>query len=119
MHKINIQQKFQLFNDHWSPKIISQLNGQDVKLAKLQGEFIWHNHADEDELFMVIKGNLIIEFRDKSVSLSAGEIITVPKGVDHRPIAHEEVWVLLFEPSEIKHTGDIISDMTKTSLDHI
>ena len=112
MDKVNLNQKFGLFNDRWSPKIVGECNGQDVKLAKLKGEFVWHDHKDEDELFFVVKGNLKIEFRDKTVELSAGEMIVVPKGVEHKPIAEEEVWVMLFEPQNIKHTGDVETDLT-------
>ena len=104
--KINLHQKFSLFNDHWSPKILAQLNGQEVKIAKVKGEFVWHNHSDEDELFFIIKGNLKIEFRDKTVTLSEGEMLVVPKGIEHKPVADEEVWLLLFEPINTKHTGN-------------
>jgi len=116
---INLENKFKQFNEQWTPKIIGQLNGQDVKLAKLEGEFVWHAHAAEDELFFVIKGNLTIEFRDKQVQLGPGEMIIVPKAVEHKPIAKEEVWVLLFEPSTIKHTGEIQHTLTKDKFDWI
>lgn len=119
MEVINLKEKFELFNDHWSPKIIGQLNGQDVKLAKLQGEFVWHDHKNEDELFYVLKGSLIIEFRDKEVTLSEGEMLVIPRGVEHKPIAKEEVWILLFEPSNIKHTGDVSHEYTKETFDKI
>jgi len=119
MEVVNINQKFSLFNEHWSPKIIGQLNGQDVKLAKIEGEFIWHDHKNEDELFYIIKGSLQIEFRDKMVTLNEGEMLIIPKGVEHKPIAKEEVWVLLFEPSNIKHTGDITHELTKKNYDKI
>ncbi len=119
MEVVNIKEKFDLFNEHWSPKIIGQLNRQDVKLAKIKGEFVWHDHKDEDELFYIIKGSLILEFRDKTVTLNEGEMIVVPKGVEHKPIAHEEVWVLLFEPSNIKHTGDIEHEFTKKTFEEI
>ncbi|MCF6348846.1 MAG: cupin domain-containing protein [Flavobacteriaceae bacterium] len=113
MEVVNINQKFSLFNEHWSPKIIGQLNGQDVKLAKVKGEFVWHDHKNEDELFYIIKGTLKIEFRDKIVTLNEGEMLIIPKGVEHKPIADEEVWVLLFEPSNIKHTGEVKHELTK------
>lgn len=119
MEVINIKEKFSLFNDQWSPKIIGQLNGQDVKLAKLEGEFVWHDHQDEDELFFVVKGHLIIEFRDKTTTLNEGDMIVVPRGVEHKPIAKEEVWVLLFEPSSIKHTGDVVHEYTKEKFEKI
>ncbi len=119
MKVVNIQEKLGLFQDHWSPKIIGSLNGQDVKLAKLKGEFVWHDHAEEDELFMVIKGSLTIEFRDRTEIINEGEMIIVPRGVEHRPIAEEEVHVLLFEPSAIKHTGDVQNEMTVATYDRI
>ena len=119
MEVINIKEKFTLFTDQWSPKIIGQLNGQDVKLAKLGGEFVWHNHKNEDELFYIIKGTLSIEFRDKMVTLEEGEMLIIPKGIEHKPIAKEEVWVLLFEPSNIKHTGDVKHELTKESFERI
>ena len=119
IEKLNINAKFHLFDDHWNPKIIGQLNGQDVKIAKVQGEFVWHNHKDEDELFYVIKGRLQIEFRDKVVSLDAGEMLIVPRGVDHKPVADEEVWLMLFEPSSTKHTGEVKSEMTKEHFERI
>ena len=119
MEVVNIKEKFSLFNERWSPKIIGQLNGQDVKIAKLQGEFVWHDHKDEDELFYIIKGTLQIEFRDKTSTLNEGEILVIPKGVEHKPIAKEEVWVLLFEPSNIKHTGEVDHELTKETFEKI
>ncbi len=119
MDKINLNDKLTLFQETWTPKIISELNGQHVKLAKLHGEFVWHNHAEEDELFYIIKGTLIIEFRDKRVELNAGEMIVVPAGVDHKPIANEEVHVMLIEPAAIKHTGDVQHELTKEKLEWI
>jgi len=119
MDKINVLEKFSKFDDHWNPRIISRLNGQEVKIAKLKGDFIWHDHKDEDELFYVIKGKLSIEFRDKTVHLESGEMLMVPKGVEHRPYTEEEVWVMLFEPSSTKHTGDVISDLTQDKLEEI
>jgi len=112
MDKINIQQKFSLFANHWSPKVIGELNGQHVKLAKVKGEFVWHDHKDEDELFFIVKGKLKIEFRDKTVELSEGEMIIVPKGVEHKPVAEDEVWLMLFEPAATKHTGEVESGFT-------
>ena len=119
MEVINVKEKFELFSDHWSPKIIGQLNGQDVKLAKLHGEFVWHDHKDEDELFYVMKGSLQIEFRDRKVTLNEGEMLVIPRGVEHKPIANEEVWILLFEPSNIKHTGDVQHAYTKETFENI
>ncbi|MFT4660780.1 MAG: mannose-6-phosphate isomerase-like protein (cupin superfamily) [Patiriisocius sp.] len=119
MEKINLNKKLKLFNDHWSPKIIGELNGQHVKLAKLKGEFVWHSHEHEDEMFFVVKGQLKIEFRDKTVTLNEGEMIVVPKGVEHNPIAEEEVHVLLFEPANIKHTGDVDHALTVKNYESI
>ena len=107
MRKINLQEKFELFQDQWNPKVIGALNGQHVKLAKVQGEFVWHDHAEEDELFFLVKGELKIEFRDRTETLRAGEMLIVPKGVEHRPIAEEEAWIMLFEPAAIQHTGEV------------
>ena len=119
MEAVNLHEKFQTFSDHWSPKIIGALNGQEVRLAKLKGEFVWHDHKDEDELFFVVKGCLKMEFRDKTVVLNVGEMLIVPKGVEHKPVAEEEVWVLLFEPAQIKHTGDVQHELTKSRHDWI
>lgn len=119
MKAINLNEKFDLFNEQWTPKIIGELNGQHVKLAKLEGEFVWHNHKNEDELFYVIKGQLIIEMRDHKVTLNPGELYIVPRGVEHKPIAHAEVHVLLFEPAQTKHTGDVVHELTKEKLDWI
>ena len=119
MDVINLHQKFELFTDQWSPKIIAQLNGQDVKLAKLEGEFVWHNHEHEDEMFLIVKGSLDIEFRDGIKTLNEGEMIVIPKGVDHKPVAKEEVWIMLFEPSAIKHTGDVEHEITVKEFEKI
>ena len=119
MSVINIKDKFKLFSEHWTPKKIGELNGQQILLAKIKGEFIWHAHENEDELFMVIKGSLLIEFRNKTVELNEGEIYIIPKGVEHKPIAKEEVHVLLFEPLEIKHTGNVMSDVTVETFESI
>ncbi len=113
--KVNIEEKFSLFTDQWSPKIIAELNGQQLKLAKIQGDFVWHDHANEDELFLVYRGTLFLDFRDGStVSLEPGECYVVPKGVEHRPRTKdgEEVWLMLMEPAETKHTGDVKSELT-------
>ncbi len=119
MGVINIKQKLSLFSDHWSPKKIGELNGQQLLLAKIKGEFIWHSHKDEDELFMVIKGVLTIEFRDKTIELNEGEIYIIPKGVEHKPAAKEEVHLLLFESLNIKHTGDVVSNLTVETFQNI
>lgn len=119
MRAISLTEKFGLFNEQWTPKIIAQLNRQDVKLAKIQGEFLWHAHDDQDELFHVIRGRMTMEFRDRKVAVGPGEIIVVPKGVEHRPVADEEVWILLFEPQDIHHTGGVQSNRTVEQSDHI
>ena len=119
MSIINIQEKFKLFSDFWSPKKIGELNGQQILLAKIKGEFIWHAHEHEDELFMIIKGSLMIEFRDKTIELNEGEIYIIPKGVEHKPIAQEEVHVLLFEPLDIKHTGNVMAAVTVETFENI
>ncbi len=119
MQPINISEKFKLFNEHWTPKKIGELNGQQVLLAKIKGEFIWHSHENEDELFFVLKGSLKIEFREKSIILNEGEMYIIPKGVEHKPIAKEEVHVMLFEPLAIKHTGNITSNLTVNTFESI
>jgi mannose-6-phosphate isomerase-like protein (cupin superfamily) len=119
MSVINVEEKFKLFSDLWSPKKVGELNGQQILLAKLKGEFLFHKHENEDELFMVIKGSLEIELRDKTVTLNEGEFYIVPKGVEHKPIAKEEVHLLLFEPLSIKHTGNIVADITVEEYESI
>lgn len=118
----NILQKFDLFTDQWSPKIIGELNGQQLKLAKVQGEFVWHDHENEDELFLVYRGTLYLDFRDGStVELNPGEFHIVPKGVEHRPrtVDDEEVWLMLIEPASTKHTGEVETELTKHRHDWI
>lgn len=112
MSVINIQDKFNLFQDHWSPKKIGELNGQQILLAKIKGEFVFHKHDNEDELFMVKKGVLEMHLRDEVVTINEGEFYIVPKGVEHKPVAKEEVHILLFEPLSTKHTGNIVADIT-------
>lgn len=119
MEKINLEQKLALFSEHWSPKIVGELNGQQVKLAKLKGEFVWHKHEHEDELFFVLHGTLKIELRDKTISLNENEFFIVPKGVEHKPVADEEVSVMLFEPASTLNTGDKHTNLTKKDLDWI
>ncbi|MFY7838827.1 MAG: cupin domain-containing protein [Lacibacter sp.] len=116
MEKINVAEKFTLFTDHWSPQIAGELNGQQVKLVKFQGPFTWHHHENEDELFYVVKGSFDMEFRTKTVTLNEGEFIVVPRGVEHRPNAKEEVHVLLFEPASTLNTGNVENDFTKKEL---
>tara|TARA_Y100000994_G_C15465411_1_gene348670 strand:+ start:230 stop:592 length:363 start_codon:yes stop_codon:yes gene_type:complete len=117
--KINIDQKLSLFNDHWNPRIIGELNKQHVKLAKIKGEFIWHKHDHEDEMFLVLKGTLKIEFRDRTETIHENEIIIVPKGVEHRPIAEEEVSIMLFEPATTINTGDLDNERTRKNLESL
>ena len=119
MNVVNIAEKFSLFSDHWSPKRIGELNGQQVIIAKVKGEFVFHHHVDEDELFMVIKGQLTIELRDQTIVVNPGEFYIVPKGIEHKPIAVEETHILLFEPMSTKHTGDVQSDVTVDSYEEI
>ena len=117
MDVINIQEKFDLFSDHWSPKRIGELNGQQILLAKIQGDFVYHKHDGEDELFMVMKGQLILELRDRTVVVNPGEFYIVPRGTEHRPTAKEETHLLLFEPLGTKHTGDVMADITVEAYD--
>ena len=119
MQKVSLKEKLALFTDQWNPRIVGDLNGQHVKVVKFQGEFVWHSHADEDEMFLVIEGSFRMDFRDSSVTLNAGEFIVVPRGVEHRPVAEREVHVLLFEPAQIKHTGDVESDLTVHAFQRI
>ena len=119
MEIINIAEKLDSFSDHWSPKIIAELNGQHVRLSKFKGEFIWHSHENEDEMFLVIKGILTLCFRDGDKILNEGEFIVVPKGVEHKPSAEEEVSVLMFEPASARNTGNIDDDFTVNNLDRI
>ncbi len=119
MEKVNLKQKLELFSDYWSPKIVGELNGQHVKLAKLKGEFVWHKHDDEDELFFVIKGSFKMEYRDKTVIVNENEFLIVPRGVEHRPVAEEEVSIMLFEPATTLNTGNTESELTKHVLDRI
>lgn len=108
--KVNLKEKFDLFAEHWRPKVVAELNGQEVKLVKFKGEFVWHHHDSEDELFLVWKGHFRVEFRDHSVELHEGEFLVVPRGVEHRTIADEEVEVILFEPAATRNTGNVIDD---------
>lgn len=118
---LQLEEKFGQIKDYWTPKIIGELNGQYVKLAKLQGEFVWHSHAEEDELFMILKGTLIMEFREQTTTqTTAGNILIVPRGVEHKPSTNgEEVWVMLFEPIATKHTGEVEHEKTVKKLEWI
>ena len=119
MKTVNIAQKLASFSDHWSPKIVGELNGQHVKLVKLKGEFVWHHHDAEDELFYVIKGVLKMELREETVTINEGEFLIVPKGTEHKPVAEEEVSLLLFEPASTLNTGNIKNELTKEKPDVI
>ena len=121
IESINLMNKFSLFDEKWTPKIIGELNNQYVKLCKLEGEFVWHSHEKEDELFMVFKGKLLMDFRDgRTVEVNEGEILIVPKGVEHKPYTNGDiVFNLLFEPKTTKHTGDVNSTLTVKKLDWI
>lgn len=119
MEKINLQDKFAQFDDYWSPRIIAELNGQFVKLAKFKGKMVWHSHESEDELFQVIKGSIKLHFRDQTVVLSAGECLVVPRGVEHMPEAEEEAEVLLFEPMGTAHTGSTRSALSVDVQDQL
>ncbi|APD05634.1 uncharacterized protein UJ101_00081 [Flavobacteriaceae bacterium UJ101] len=112
LEKVNIVEKFTKFSDYWSPKIVGELNGQVVKLAKFKGEFIWHKHEEEDEMFYIVEGELKIAFRDKEIIVKEKEFIIIPKGVEHKPIAENEVSVMLFEPKTVLNTGDQLNDRT-------
>ena len=109
---INLQNKFALFHDHWSPKVIAEMNDYQFKLVKVQGEFVWHDHQDTDEMFMVMDGSLDIEFRDGKVTLNAGEMYVVPKGVEHRPVAVDECQIMIVEPKGVVNTGDSEGELT-------
>jgi mannose-6-phosphate isomerase-like protein (cupin superfamily) len=119
MDKVNIREKLGLFSDHWQPKIVGRLNGQFVKLVKFQGEFVWHHHVDEDEMFLVVSGRFRMDLRDGHQWIEEGEFIIVPRGVEHRPFAEEEAAVLLFEPESTLNTGDQRNEFTAAVLDHI
>ncbi len=119
MNKVNIDEKLSLFSEYWDPKIVGELNGQYVKLVKFKGEFVWHKHDKEDEMFFIIKGKFKMEYRDRTVEINENEFIIVPRGVEHKPVAEEEVSVMLFEPKTILNTGDTRNDFTKEQLQKI
>jgi len=119
LNKVNIEEKLLSFSDYWNPKIVGSLNGQHVKLVKFKGEFVWHKHDEEDELFYVLKGNFKMEYRDKTIDVNENEFLIVPKGTEHRPVAETEVAVMLFEPITTLNTGDTLGDLTKPVLDVI
>lgn len=116
--KVNISRKFSQFSDYWNPRIVGELNGQHVKLARFKGEFVWHSHAEEDEMFLVIRGSFKMELRDKVLEISEGEFIIIPRGTEHRPVALEEVEVMLFEPATTLNTGNAEnSDLSRQNLE--
>ncbi len=119
MENVNLAEKFSGFTSHWDPKIVGEVNGHDVKVVKFRGSFVWHRHEQEDELFLVHKGCFTMEFRDRHVALEEGEFIIVPRGTEHRPVAEEEVHVLLFEPATTVNTGDAESDQTVNEPERI
>lgn len=119
MDKITVAHKLSLFNDYWNPRIVGELNGQHVKLVKFQGEFVWHKHDNEDEMFYVLKGEFRMELRDRTIELKENEFLIVPRGVEHRPVAEKEVSVMLFEPKATLNTGDTKGKLTRETLEEI
>ena len=119
MEKVNIAQKFAHIKESWKPHFAAELNGQMVKLGKFTGEFVWHHHEKEDEMFLVAKGRFRMEFRDRHVWLEEGEFIVVPRGVEHRPVAEEECWVVLFEPASTLNTGNVVNERTLHELQRV
>ena len=119
IQRIDLAEKLARFDERWSPRIVAELNGQHVKLAKLEGEFVWHSHAEEDELFLVLKGTLTIELRDGAGVLGPGQMAVVPRGIEHRPVADGEVHVMLFEPAGTVNTGDVRNERTVEDLERI
>ena len=119
MDAINIEQKFNLFNEHWSPKILAELNGQVIKIAKIKGEFVWHKHEAEDEFFLVTHGSMVIKLRDKEIYLKEGEFTIIPRGIEHKPVADEEAHILMFEPASTLNTGDVVNELTRDKIEWI
>ena len=115
MKKINLEQKFSLFTEHWTPKIIAELNDYQIKIVKVQGDFVWHDHSDTDEFFLVLEGTLFIEFESETMELNAGELYVVPKGIQHRPYAQDECRVMLIEPRGVVNTGEASSELTASN----
>ena len=116
---VNIATKFASFNDQWSPKVVGELNGQQVKLVRFTGEFVWHHHDDEDEMFLVVSGEFRMEFRDRTVRVGEGEFVIVPRGVEHRPVAEREACVMLLEPATTLNTGNVVNERTLRDLERI
>jgi len=119
IEKVNIEEKLSRINDYWNPRIIGELNGQQVKVTKLKGEFVWHKHDSEDEMFFIIKGELEMQLREGSINIKPGEFIIIPKGMEHRPVARDEVHLILFEPASTLNTGNVRNDFTKEKLERI
>ncbi|HMC19484.1 MAG TPA: cupin domain-containing protein [Gemmatimonadales bacterium] len=119
MRSVNLAEKFRLFDEYWSPKIVGELNDAYVKLVKVKGEFVWHHHETEDELFFVVKGRLLLKFRDREVWVEEGEFVIVPRGVEHLPVAAEETHVMLLEPKSTLNTGNVRNERTVSELDRI
>lgn len=119
LEKVNLSDKFRLFEEHWSPKIAGEVNDSYVKLVKFQGDFVWHKHEEEDEMFLVVKGSIVIKLRDGDVSLGEGEFVVIPRGVEHMPVAEEEAHVLLFEPKTVLNTGDVRNERTREVLGRV
>lgn len=119
IEKVNVAQKLGMFSDHWNPRVVGELNGQQVKLAKIKGEFVWHKHDNEDEMFYVLSGAFDMELRDRTVRIESGEFIVIPKGVEHRPVALEEAEIMLFEPASTLNTGDAGGKLTRSDLEKI
>jgi mannose-6-phosphate isomerase-like protein (cupin superfamily) len=119
MNKVNIAEKFSRIPEPWMPHIVGELNGQMVKLVKSKGEFVWHHHDHEDEMFLVVKGSFRMDFRDKAVTIQEGEFIVVPRGVEHRPVADQECWIMLFEPASTLNTGNVENPLTQRHLNRL
>jgi len=117
--KVNLAEKLSLFSEHWSPKIVGEVQGMDVKIAKLKGEFVWHKHDEQDEMFFIIKGRLLLKFRDRDVWLNEGEFIVVPRGVEHLPVAEEEVHLMMIEPQGTLNTGNVQNERTVADLQRL
>ena len=119
VEKVNLAEKFSLFSDYWSPKVVAHVNDFHVRAVKLKGEFVWHQHEDEDELFMVVKGRLLIKLRDQDLWLDEGEIAVIPRGVEHMPVAEEEVHVVLLEKASVRNTGNVENERTVKDMQQI
>lgn len=119
IERVSLTEKLATFQDHWSPKIVCELNDSFVKLVKLKGEFIWHHHDAEDELFLVVKGSLLMKLQDRDIRVEEGEFVIIPRGVEHLPVAEEEVHVLLLEPKSTLNTGNVVNDRTVDELDRV